>query len=228
MRQIALDIGVDVGPTLSNFEPAHNAAALEHLQLWLAGDTRSPVPTYLWGEQGSGKSHLLAAVAQAITSQGHSVGWLDATISEPSAFDIQWDVVLMDDVQSYSAVQQHAAFNWFVHAATPGSARQPWVLAAGLLPPQDLPLREDLRTRLGWGHVFYLQVLGENERRAVLVRHAQALGMTLNTDLLDYLLSRFSRDLGHLIDLLQRLDAFALQTQRPLTIPLLRAMLDES
>jgi DnaA family protein len=228
MRQIALDIGVDVGPTLSNFEPAHNAAALEHLQLWLAGDTRSPVPTYLWGEQGSGKSHLLAAVAQAITSQGHSVGWLDATISESSAFDIQWDVVLMDDVQSYSAVQQHAAFNWFVHAATPGSARQPWVLAAGLLPPQDLPLREDLRTRLGWGHVFHLQVLGENERRAVLVRHAQALGMTLNTDLLDYLLSRFSRDLGHLIDLLHRLDAFALQTQRPLTIPLLRAMLDES
>ena len=228
MRQIALDIGVDVGPTLSNFEPAHNAAALEHLQLWLAGDTRSPVPTYLWGEQGSGKSHLLAAVAQAITSQGHSVGWLDATISEPSAFDIQWDVVLMDDVQSYSAVQQHAAFNWFVHAATPGSARQPWVLAAGLLPPQDLPLREDLRTRLGWGHVFHLQVLGENERRAVLVRHAQAQGMTLNTDLLDYLLSRFSRDLGHLIDLLHRLDAFALQTQRPLTIPLLRAMLDES
>jgi DnaA family protein len=228
MRQIALDIGVDVGPTLANFEPGENAAAVEHLQLWMAGSTRSPVPTYLWGEQGCGKSHLLAAVAHAITSQGHSVGWLDASITEPSAFDSTWNVVLMDDVQAYSAVQQHAAFNWFVHAATPGSAHQPWVLAAGSLPPQDLPLREDLRTRLGWGHVFQLQVLGDNDRRAVLVRHAQALGLTLNTDLLDYLLSRFSRDLGHLIDLLHRLDAFALQTQRPLTIPLLRAMLDES
>jgi chromosomal replication initiation ATPase DnaA len=64
-------------------------------------------------------------------------------------------------------------------------------------------------------------------RREVLVRHAQALGMTLNHDVLDYLLSRFSRDLGHLMDLLQRLDTYALQTQRPLTIPLLRAMLDE-
>jgi DnaA family protein len=51
--------------------------------------------------------------------------------------------------------------------------------------------------------------------------------MSLNTDLLDYLLSRFSRDLGHLMDLLQRLDHYALQTQRPLTIPLLRARLDE-
>jgi DnaA family protein len=153
---------------------------------------------------------------------------MDASLAEPPAFDAHWDVLLMDDVDAYSAVQQHAAFNWFVGAATPGPLRQPWVLAAGLLPPKDLPLREDLRTRLGWGLVFHLQVLGENERRAVLVRHAQMLGMTLNTDLLDYMLTRFSRDLGHLIDLLHRLDAFALQTQRPLTIPLLRAMLDES
>lgn len=228
MRQIALDIGVDVSPTLDNFEVGDNAAALEHVQLWMAGSTRSPVPTYVWGEQGCGKSHVLKAVAQAITSQGHRVGWMDASSTEPAAFDAEWDVVLMDDVQAYSAVQQHAAFNWFVHAATPGSARQPWVLAAGLLPPQDLPLREDLRTRLGWGHVFHLQVLGDDDRRAVLVRHAQALGMTLNTDVLDYLLSRFSRDLGHLIDLLHRLDAYALQTQRALTIPLLRAMLDET
>jgi DnaA family protein len=208
--------------------PVTTLLPLNILQLWLAGHTRSPVPTYLWGEQGCGKTHLLAAVAQAIRSQGHRVGWMDASMTEPSDFDTEWDVVLMDDVQDYSAVQQHAAFNWFVHAATPGAARQPWVLAAGLLPPQDLPLREDLRTRFGWGHVFHLQVLGEDERRAVLVQHAQALGMTLNNDLLDYLLTRFSRDLGHLIDLLHRLDAFALQTQRPLTIPLLRAMLDES
>jgi DnaA family protein len=88
-------------------------------------------------------------------------------------------------------------------------------------------LREDLRTRMGWGHVFQLHLLDDDQRREVLVRHAQALGMSLNTDLLDYLLSRFSRDLGHLMDLLQRLDHYALQTQRPLTIPLLRAMLDE-
>jgi DnaA family protein len=119
------------------------------------------------------------------------------------------------------------AFNWFVNSATPGAVRQPWVLAAGNVPPQDLPLREDLRTRLGWGHVFHLQLLDDAQRREVLTRHAQALGMHIGDDLLDYLLSRFSRDLGHLIALLEQLDNYALQTQRPLTIPLLRAMLDE-
>ena len=228
MKQIALDIGVSVGPSLGNFHPGHNAAALAHLELWMAGRTRSPVPTYLWGDNGSGKTHLLRAVADHIRNQGARVGWMDKTTVQPPEFNPEWEVLLLDDVQFFSAVQQHMAFNWFVNAATPGAARQPWVLAAGCIPPQDLPLREDLRTRLGWGHVFHLQLLDDDQRREVLLKHAQTLGMHLGNDLLDYLLSRFSRDLGHLIDLLEQLDNYALQTQRPLTIPLLRAMLDET
>ena len=228
MKQIALDIGVSVGPGLGNFHPGHNAAALAHLELWMAGRTRSPVPTYLWGDNGSGKTHLLRAVADHIRNQGARVGWMDKTTVQPPEFNPEWEVLLLDDVQFFSAVQQHMAFNWFVNAATPGAARQPWVLAAGCVPPKDLPLREDLRTRLGWGHVFHLQLLDDDQRREVLLKHAQTLGMHLGNDLLDYLLSRFSRDLGHLIDLLEQLDNYALQTQRPLTIPLLRAMLDET
>jgi len=228
MKQIALDIGVSVGPSLANFHPGHNAAALAHLELWMAGRTRSPVPTYLWGHNGSGKTHLLQAVAHHIEQQGALVGWMDKSTVQPDEFNPAWEVLLLDDVQTYSAVQQHMAFNWFVNAATPGAARQPWVLAAGCVPPQDLPLREDLRTRLGWGHVFHLQLLDDDQRREVLLKHSKALGMHLGNDLLDYLLSRFSRDLGHLIDLLEQLDNYALQTQRPLTIPLLRAMLDET
>ena len=228
MKQIALDIGVSVGPSLANFHPGHNAAALAHLELWMAGRTRSPVPTYLWGHNGSGKTHLLQAVAHHIGQQGAFVGWMDKSTVQPDEFNPAWEVLLLDDVQTYSAVQQHMAFNWFVNAVTPGALRQPWVLAAGNVPPQDLPLREDLRTRLGWGHVFHLQLLDDDQRREVLMKHAQALGMHLGNDLLDYLLSRFSRDLGHLIDLLEQLDNYALQTQRPLTIPLLRAMLDET
>ena len=228
MKQIALDIGVSVGPSLGNFHPGHNAAALAHLELWMAGRTRSPVPTFLWGDNGSGKTHLLRAVADHIRNQGARVGWMDKTTVQPPEFNPEWEVLLLDDVQFFSAVQQHMAFNWFVNADTPGAARQPWVLAAGSLPPQDLPLREDFRTRLGWGHVFHLQLLDDDQRREVLLKHAQALGMHLGKDLLDYLLSRFSRDLGHLIHLLEQLDNYALQTQRPLTIPLLRAMLDET
>jgi DnaA family protein len=224
MKQIALDIGLARGPTLAGFCAGPNEAALAHLRLWTGNPTRSPVPTYLWGAGGSGKTHLLKAVAEALREQGAAVGWLDPTEHEPPEFDERWAVVLLDDVHRYTAVQQHAAFNWFVNAQT----LQRGVLAAGALPPADLPLREDLRTRLGWGHVFQLHVLSEPERRAVLRRAADARGIFLGDEVMDFMLTRFSRDLGSLMQLLEQLDGYALQTKRAITIPLIRSMLENS
>jgi DnaA family protein len=226
MKQLALDIGIATGPTLAGFFAGPNEPALRHLALWV-GDARSttlhsPVPTYLWGEGGSGKTHLLEAVRGALREQGASVGWLHAGLIDPPEFDERWGAVLFDDVHLYTAVQQHAAFNWFVNA----QSLQRGVVAAGTVPPADLPLREDLRTRLGWGHVFHLQVLGESERRAVLRQAADSRGVMLPDEVLDYMLHRFSRDLGSLMELLAQLDGYALQTQRAITIPLIRSMLE--
>jgi len=226
MKQIALDIGLTPGPSLSNFFAGPNQAALQHLQLWTASDKRSPVPSYLWGEGGSGKTHLLRAVQAALRDQGNSVGWMDASVAEPAAFDDSWRVIILDDVHLYTAVQQHAAFNWFVNATTPSDGQQRWVLAAGIVPPSDLALREDLRTRLGWGHIFQLQVLSEPERRAVLRQQADDRGVFLSDEVMDFMLSRFSRDLSSLIQLLDQLDGYALQTKRAITIPLIKAMLE--
>ena len=226
MKQIALDIGLAPGPTLKNFFAGPNQAALQHLQLWVGNDKRSPVPTYVWGEGGSGKTHLLRAAQAALRDQGCPVGWMDATVAEPSAFNDAWRVVILDDVHLYTAVQQHAAFNWFVNATTPSDGQQRWVLAAGNVPPSDLALREDLRTRLGWAHIFQLQVLSETERRAVLRQQADDRGVFLSDEVMDFMLNRFSRDLSSLIQLLDQLDGYALQTQRAITIPLIKAMLE--
>jgi DnaA family protein len=222
MKQLALDIGLDTGPTLSNFFAGPNEAALKHLQLWVSNAMRSPVPVYLWGDSASGKTHLLKAVQEALREQGAAVGWLDSSMPEPPEYQEHWAMVLMDDVQHFTAVQQHAAFNWFVNAQT----HQRGVLCAGQLPPADLKLREDLRTRLGWGHVFHLQVLTEPERRAVLRQEADARGVFLGDDVMDFMLSRFSRDLGSLMQLLDQLDVYALQSKRAITIPLIKAMLE--
>jgi len=228
MKQIALDIGLDSGPSLRNFLAGPNLAALEHLVLWSGYDKRSPVPTYLWGESGSGKSHLLRAVFTQLKEQGSPVGWLDASIAEPQAFQENWRVVLLDDVHLYTAVQQQAAFNWFVNATSPQDGQQRWVLASSKVPPSDLQLREDLRTRLGWGHIFHLQVLSDSERRAVLRQNADERGIFLSDEVMDFMLNRFSRDLGSLVQLLDQLDGYALQTQRAITIPLLKSMLEDT
>jgi DnaA-homolog protein len=223
MKQIALDIGLARGPTLASFLAGPNEAALSHLQLWAGSPTRSPVPTYLWGPGASGKTHLLKAIAESLREQGAAAGWLDATIHEPPEFNEHWAVVLLDDVHLYTAVQQHAAFNWFVNA----QSLQRGVLAAGALPPADLKVREDLRTRLAWGHVFQLSVLSEPERRAVLRQAADARGVFLGDEVMDFMLTRFSRDLGSLMQLLEHLDGYALQTKRAITIPLIKAMLED-
>jgi DnaA family protein len=228
MKQIALDIGLATGPTLESFFAGPNEAALRHLELWVGDQstaaTRSPVPIYLWGEPGSGKTHLLKAVQTALSEQGATVGWLDASVLTPPEFDERWAAVLMDDVHLYTAEQQHAAFNWFVNAQT----HQTGVLGAGTLPPADLKLRDDLRTRLGWGHIFQLQVLSEPERRAVLRQAAEARGVFLGEEVMDYMLTRFSRDLGSLMELLDLLDGYALQTKRGITIPLIKSMMENT
>ena len=224
MKQIALDIGLASGPTLASFFAGPNEAALKHLQLWAGSPTRSPVPTYLWGATGSGKTHLLKAVREALREQGAIGGWMDASVLEPPEFNEAWSVVLLDDVHLYTAVQQHAAFNWFVNAQT----HQRGLLAAGELPPADLKLREDLRTRLGWGHVFALLPLSEPERRAVLRRQADDRGVFLGDEVMDYMLTRFSRDLGSLTELLSLIDGYSLQTKRPITIALIKSMMDNA
>ncbi|MFN5348291.1 MAG: DnaA regulatory inactivator Hda [Polaromonas sp.] len=226
MKQIALDIGLATAPAFSNFFAGPNHAALSHVQLWSGSPLRSPVPTYLWGEPGSGKTHLLKAAAGVLQQQGARVGWLDASMSEPPEFNEAWGAVVLDDCHLYTAVQQQAAFNWFVNAVSSPDGHPCGVLAAGSVPPSDLLLRDDLRSRLGWGHVYEMQLLSEVERRAVLRRQADARGILLGDDVISFVLSRFSRDLSSLMQLLDQLDGYALQTQRAVTVPLIKAMLE--
>ena len=128
MKQLALDIGLHTAPSLESFFSGPNSAPLEHLKLWTSSQMPSPVPTYLWGESGSGKSHLLQAVHSALLEKGVSVGCLDAQQQDRLVFEESWGAVMMDDVHLYNLEQQQVAFNWFVNALTHPFGRQPKTL----------------------------------------------------------------------------------------------------
>ena len=217
MRQIPLALGPVAAPSFDTFLAGANQAALEHLRQL----TLRSAPTYLWGASGSGKTHLLAALAGAWQAMGARVGWFAPATPAPWAFDEGWSLVMLDDCEALNAAQQQAAFTVFVEATTAGVP----VVAAGSLPPVDLPLREDLRSRLGWGVVFALQPLAEADVRAALRRAAEQRGIVLSDEVIGYLLTHFARDLTHLMALLARLDEFALSQQRAVTVPLLKQML---
>ena len=219
MKQIPLAIGPEAARTFENFLPGPNAAAVAHLQLLRPG---AP-PVYLWGPPGSGKSHLLHAAIERAQQQGASTAWFEAALPTPWQAPEHCDWIVLDDCQALDEAQQQAAFALFVDAGAQGAV----VLAAGSVPPVDLGVREDLRTRLGWGHVFALAPLAEPEVRAALRREADRRGTFLSDEVMDYLLTRFARDLKHLMAQLDRLDEFSLSTKRAITVPLLKQMLAE-
>ena len=221
MKQIPLPLQTRPEPGFDAFVAGANALALQQVQA-LAPD-ESAAPVYLWGPPGSGKTHLLRALTARFRAQGGSVAWFSAADAAPWALAEPAALIVLDACEAFDAAQQHAAFALFVEAA----GQRCTVAAAGRLPPVDLPLREDLRSRLGWGHVLALQPLSEADTRTALRERAHACGLALPEEVIGYLLTRFARDLSNLMAQLDRLDRFALTTRRAITLPMLRQMLQE-
>lgn len=211
MQQLLLDIRPAARPTLDNFIPGPNLELLGHLKKWLAGET-AETALYIWGPAGSGKTHLLHALAAA----AGGAFWDGRGEIAPDA-----PLIAIDDVEALSESAQIDAFDAFNHARAAGRR----FVAAGENAPAGLNLREDLRTRLGWGLVFRIYPLSDVDMQAALAKHAQDLGFDLDPAIANWLLTHASRNLGYLLQLVEALDRYSLQTRRRITLPLLKEIL---
>jgi DnaA-homolog protein len=199
MQQLVLDIGPAAEPGLDNYVAGPNAEALERVRSLAAGSLREAI-VYLWGEPGSGRTHLLRAAGRA----------------NPA-------LVLADDVETLDEGAQQRLFA-AINAAREG---EPPVLAAGRHPPAQLALREDLRTRLAWGLVYQLKPLTDAEKAVHLRAQAARRGLPLSDEVIGYLLRRLPRDLSSLNAVLEALDRYSLATKRAVTLPLVREALEK-
>lgn len=198
MQQLPLEISGPPIPGFDNFIAGDNAEALACVRALAAGSVSEAV-VFLWGEAGSGRSHLLLAAKHA----------------NPA-------LVIADDVESLDRDGQQALFN-AINAAREGRGRA--VLAAGKAPPAGLALREDLRTRLAWGLAYQLRCLSDAQKSEHLKSEAARRGLRLADEVVGYLLNHLPRDLGSLNRVLDALDRYALARQRPITVPLVREAL---
>jgi DnaA family protein len=199
MQQLVLDIGPAAAPDFDNYIAGPNAEALARVRSLADGSLREAI-VYLWGDPGSGRSHLLRAAAR------HNP-----------------QLVIADDVESLEPAAQQQLFA-AINAAREGA---PPVLAAGRLPPAGLALREDLRTRLAWGLVYQLKPLSDAEKAQHLRAEAARRGLRLSEEVVGYLLTRFPRDLPSLNGVLEALDRYSLAAKRPVTLPLVRQALEK-
>lgn len=203
MRQLLLDLAGTPPPTFGNFVSGRNAAAVATLHAF-GTPALADRCVYLWGAPGSGRTHLLAA-------------WRDARAADPRC-------VAVDDVENLADARQIELFNLY-NRARAGDA---WLLVAGRAAPAALTLRDDLKSRLAWGLGFELQPLSDAEKRDALLARATAAGMPLPAEMIDYLLARVRRDMPSLIAIVDALDRLSLETKRPVTLPLLRDLLNRN
>ncbi|MFN0006179.1 MAG: DnaA regulatory inactivator Hda [Burkholderiaceae bacterium] len=232
MKQVALDLGVMPRPSFKNFYAGPNQDIVKVLSDWVSRlDAHvHSMPFYIWGEHGSGKTHLLQAVMKEALHAGRKGIYFnpqEGLVVQALDFDPRWQFMVVDDVHLLSPPYEAVVFNWFVNALSPSDGLHRAILIAGDRPAADLVLREDLRTRIGGGLVYGLKVMSENERREVLSQQASLRGLALPEEVLDFMLTRFSRDLSNLVGWLEQLDRYALETQRPITIPLIKDMLKD-
>lgn len=221
MKQLLLELTPPPLPTLDNFVAGENEELLLQLRALLVPGASERF-LYIWGEPGCGRSHLLRALVAAARERGldtayHACNEADGGMVDPQARDI----VALDDIDRLSPQQQIAVFHMINRLRENCGA----FLAGGPVPPAALGLRQDLVTRLGWGLVYQVKRLRDQDKEFALARHAAARGFRISEDIVHYLLRHGSRDMLTLMALLDALDRYSLQAQRPITVALLRELL---
>lgn len=229
-EQLALNLRLRDASSFENYIAVRNREAVGRLQHAVHSLNRAPnFPSswlYLWGEPGTGKTHLLEATCRAAQEQGHAPLYLP--LAEKANFTTalledaeRVSLVCVDDVDAIAgdAIWEAALFALYEHLHAHGGM----LVMAARTSPAAIGLKlADLATRLAAGLVYQLQPLSDAEKIAALRLRAQRRGLEMTEEVANYLLTRFPRDMHSLFALLDRLDTATLAAQRRLTIPFLR------
>ena len=214
MTQMLLGIVPEWIPTLENFVAGRNIELLSVLRQTSVTE-QGEQGLYVWGEKGSGKSHLLQACVGRAQIAGRSASYASGAVPETA------QVVAVDDVEKLDATQQIALFALYNRQRESGGM----LLVSGTQAPAFLNLRDDLRTRLGWGLVYQVHALNDEEKTQALVQHALARGFELPPEVTTYLLRHGRRDLSALLTTLDALDEHCLRLKRSASVPLLKEVM---
>lgn len=217
LDQLVLDITPAPLPAFDNFVAERNKEVITAL----TQETGERF-IYLWGEAGSGKTHLLQAWIAHAERLGRASIYLDAQREHLPDFAREASFIAVDHVDDLAPDDQITLFSVYNSLKEGGEGR---LLMAGRQPPMSLSVRDDLRTRLGWGLVFEVKALSDAEKLAALKSHAHNRQLAIGDDVFKYLLTHWRRDLTSLIAMIEMLDRYSLAMRRPITVPLVKNVL---
>ena len=195
MDQLLLNIHPPSIKSLENFVIGDNFEAISVIKKFTTDKNLQFF--YLWGVQGSGKSHLSSVVKNN-------------------------NILVIEDIESMSDIEQIQAFSIFNNCKENGKK----LFITGSNSPNNMGLRSDLASRLSWGIVYQIKALTDNEKKLALLNHSKQKGMSSNIKVIEYCMKNLKRDLHYLIATLDALDNWSLKTKKPMTIPLLKKLLE--
>ena len=226
--QLPLPIHQSDDETLENFYAENNLLLLNSLQKNFLQLHQQFF--YLWGNKGSGKSHLLKGVCQHYLAQQRPALYVPlnkAQYFSPAVLENleQQALVCLDDLQAVigNAEWEVAIFDLINRARETG--RTLLIMSADQS-PANLPVQlPDLASRLTWGEVYQLTPLNDHQKIEVLQKAAYQRGIELPDETANFLFKRLERDMKTLFNALEKLDQASLQAQRKLTIPFVKEIL---
>jgi len=187
---------------------------------------RSHELVYLWGSPQTGKTHLLQSVAARL-SESFYLTFKELDSLDPALLEglHELPVVCIDDIELIAGnkIWESAIFDLYNRMKEAGSS----LLIGANMAPLSLPVSlKDLQSRLQSMLIYHLTSLNDEEKKEALQLRASHRGFELNAAVAGYIMARAGRSFDDLMRVLDALDDKTLETQRRLSIPLVRETLD--
>lgn len=227
MQQRVLDLSLRDDATFENYFTGQNGQALSCLQNIIKGKEQY---AYLYGSGGVGKTHLLQAACAAASAARQTSLYLPLSeSSELSPYMLegleQVQLVCIDDIESIAGHREWEESLMVLYNRIKAERHALIIAGSGL--PNNMGLKlGDLSSRLGWGLVFQLHALTDQEKLEVLQNSAKNRGMNLPDNSGRFLLTHGPRNLADLFMILRKLEQASLIAKRTLTLPFIKDVLE--
>ena len=209
--------------TIQAFLVGENQSVLDSLTSFLHSDENI---FYLWGEAGSGKSHLLQAYTQSLLEQQRAVIMTPGDINKRENVSLleMFEIICIDKVEQISGHPQleESLFFWINEVR---QANKQIILSSKISNQSQQWHLPDLKSRIQSGRTHEIIALNRHQALEVFAQQACQRGIVLDVKTLKYLENNCSMDMNFLTQLLNKLDEVTLIQKKQVTIPLLKKIL---
>ncbi len=215
-RQLILDLGHRPAFGREDFLVSkENQDAVDLIDRWPAWPSHSVV---LFGPPGCGKTHLLHVFA--LRAGVHVLTPPAITMEAVAALAEQAGTMALDNAHEVSDARA------LLHLFNAIRERGGHLLMTGSEPPARWPVTlPDLRSRLAATPTIGIAPPSDAMMEAVLVKLFSDRQISVMPEVVAYLIRHMDRSFGAARDLVARADAEALAGKRPVTVPLVKALI---